>query len=462
MNILLLNDTSHYHNGCVAVMETIRRKLSRYVLVDSYEEADAIVINGEGTMHHGGGSKFMEVLNRAVIDRKRTYLINTVWASMPEAWRYLLHSFSQIYTRETLSQKEITAFGTDAIVYLDQSYYADIPDGDFRDFKGETATGDYFQHTAPCDLHLKRDSWGYIVRSLRTASLYITGRHHGVYAACKARCPFVAYKHNCHKIEGLLVTAGVKIPIPQSPREIDSAIKWAGRNKSAYDDLFDFMESYPDWDGTLPPYLRAAAKYVDPKIKSRSMEEISSLSIFPPVKMHGLRGLIEGERLNNPLSLVRLTQDEWATRVAEFKQGDKSERDVRIPTPTVLDGVIHGIKHGNRRIQVLKKQGYTHVDCEYDQMAIRRHMTRANKTRYRVLKGGHIGFPVSGKPPMCPEGYEPTGNAFIFRRTFEPCCHRELIAGCIDCAGNQSPQYQCKHYNLTVNREECHACELTT
>ena len=50
------------------------------------------------------------------------------------------------------------------------------------------------------------ESWDTIVNKLRKTNWFITGRHHELYAACKARCPFTVLKGNTWENEGLLAT----------------------------------------------------------------------------------------------------------------------------------------------------------------------------------------------------------------------------------------------------------------
>ena len=73
------------------------------------------------------------------------------------------------------------------------------------------------------------------------------GRHHGVYAACRAEVPFLAYGGNSHKIEGLIASAGVNIPVFERPDNLAEQIERCLSLRSEYDALFHWMASQPKW-----------------------------------------------------------------------------------------------------------------------------------------------------------------------------------------------------------------------
>jgi hypothetical protein len=95
--------------------------------------------------------------------------------------------------------------------------------------------------------NLNRMSWSRLVNSLRGAKLFVTGRHHGVYAACRAEVPFLAYRGNSHKIEGLIASAGVNIPVFDRPDNLNEQIELCLSLRSEYDALFHWMASRPKW-----------------------------------------------------------------------------------------------------------------------------------------------------------------------------------------------------------------------
>ncbi len=92
-------------------------------------------------------------------------------------------------------------------------------------------------------IDMKRYGWADLVATLKTTSIFITGRHHGMYAACKARTPFVIFQSNSHKLEDLFSMAGVNIPICRTFADARKAIRWSVRHPEAYARLFDWMEA---------------------------------------------------------------------------------------------------------------------------------------------------------------------------------------------------------------------------
>jgi hypothetical protein len=91
-------------------------------------------------------------------------------------------------------------------------------------------------------------SWSSLVRSLETARALVTGRHHGVYAACVAEIPFVALPGNTHKIEGLKAMSGFPLPIVTSLRDAGEALKWSLKNRAMFREFFHWMRTQPVWE----------------------------------------------------------------------------------------------------------------------------------------------------------------------------------------------------------------------
>ena len=221
--ILLLNDTSKYHNGCVKVVEQIKdmipvhRSLKRCP-DEEILKYDYVVLNGEGTMHHDAREaiNFMKNLEFAQSKGIRTAIINSVWQDVNAKWiANVLHNCEYISVREVLSQEELwKAYSIDAEVYPDLSFFADVPEESFP--HKERRIGMFFNHFPygkNADVNIFKSSWNDIVNTLRNTDLFITGRHHDMYAALKAECPMVLLSGNTWKNEGLMKTAGVDIPV---------------------------------------------------------------------------------------------------------------------------------------------------------------------------------------------------------------------------------------------------------
>jgi len=282
MKICLANNTGHYHAGCRAVIGTINNQIKEngHMLLasvgtgqmmdkNSVKDCDLLLINGEGTMHHEGVNKIVldKTIDLAIKYRKPIHLINTVWQAINLHPRYA--KINKIITREVLSRSELRSQNLDADLCLDLSYFCKINyNQPVINFHKQIVVGDFFfqgagqkpplatadfQHidtnhvyfSGKPKLTLQDHVWSTVVMSLGSASLYITGRHHGVYAACKAKVPFVVHCSNTHKVEGLFAWAGVKIPIANNMQQIIENVEWAKEHNEEYLKLFNFMENQP-------------------------------------------------------------------------------------------------------------------------------------------------------------------------------------------------------------------------
>ncbi|HET6161768.1 MAG TPA: polysaccharide pyruvyl transferase family protein [Dongiaceae bacterium] len=262
LRIRLAGDHSSYHCGSAAVVQTIAAELRRHGEIVTGEEFDLLVVNGEGSMHHGGQAfrDKMQLIETAQRAGRPAFLINTVWQDNPHDFDSALARCRQVVVREVLSQSAIARHGVAAEVLPDLSYFAPVVKDEMIDFKGGIVMTDFLSRDFGCFVRLRSRwaerypfvdmramSWSSLVRSLKTARLLVTGRHHAVYAACKARTPFLALAGNTHKIEGIMMTAGAEIPVFQKFSELRASIDEAEAWRSRYDLLFDWFERQRPW-----------------------------------------------------------------------------------------------------------------------------------------------------------------------------------------------------------------------
>lgn len=245
---VLINDTSNYHNGCKIVVEAIRENYGydkAYRTIDvldiDYTQYDEVIVNGEGTMHHNQRSaiRFLEALKAAQKFGLRTRLINTVWQSMIHDYDDVLQRCDEVIVREINSAEEMQKHGVTPLIAPDMSYLVDVP---YQEYEHVTAyEGQYWKlDTKETDwpaINVFEQSWGEIVNRLRHADLLITGRHHEMYAACKARCRFLVKPGNTWKNEGLLKTAGVDIPW-----DVEGVL--SGKYDKEYKKLWDYLDAH--------------------------------------------------------------------------------------------------------------------------------------------------------------------------------------------------------------------------
>ena len=293
MKVYIVNDTSSFHAGSAAVIASLQQKLAvegHEVIHASprplgperrwIEACDAVVVNGEGAMQEeakgwddGRVTKIMQGLELAKELGKRAYLVNSVWYHNTPGWGDVLRSLDGLWVREVASQREMEQEqGVRPDAFLDLSYSCAVDPGvRARNLAGLDVVGTFYERNMAdgerfgrFNRHFWRSahlglggsadggpvlSWSHVVTSLQGANVYATGQHHGVYAACRARVPFAAFRLYNHKITGLLEWAGVEIPIAANLAELVDSIKFAKENRAVFETLFDWMESRPVWPG---------------------------------------------------------------------------------------------------------------------------------------------------------------------------------------------------------------------
>lgn len=265
MRVLILNDTSKYHYGCVEVIKNIKKMFLNYTVIMykkgqkiNYDDYDIFCINGEGSMHHNAPNilKYLTILKSAKSKNKITLLVNSVWQDNSIELTKLLEYVDYISVRENKSKNEIKKVLNRYIdVNLDLSYYTNITPIDSK--KYDIIAGNTFIKGKKNVLFknigedgiidIFNQDWNTIVNILKKSNLLVTGRHHELYAACVAECPFIILEGNTHKNSGLIEMADVKIPIlPMDASEnmIKSEIKLYQKNIKEYTKLFNFMKNY--------------------------------------------------------------------------------------------------------------------------------------------------------------------------------------------------------------------------
>jgi hypothetical protein len=264
LRIHLSGDHSDYHCGSAAAFEVLRLVAERYgTLVGPKESFDLLVVNGEGSMHHAsrGCTRKIALIERALDQGRRAMLVNTVWQDNPPQLAAVLARCERVVARDVLSQSELGRQGVAAGTALDLSYYAPLDaDAPFTDFHGGVVFTDFWSAEFEAFVRLNSKwaqgfsyidmqamSWSSLVRSLRTASLLVTGRHHAVYAACRARTPFLALGGNTHKIEGLIASSGAAVPVFTDFSVLRAALETSAIPTSALVELFDWMAHQPPW-----------------------------------------------------------------------------------------------------------------------------------------------------------------------------------------------------------------------
>ena len=261
--LCLLGDHSTLHAGSAAVVSYLKQELAQVAYPERHDY-QLLLVNGEDTLHHDGRYFQYKLLMMAsaIGRRKKVALINALWQANSSFFDFMLPYVDYMAVRDPLSQKELQEqHGVASRLYLDLAYWQEInEDVGALDVKQAVVTTDYqkrddgqfVRFTQPQlarvpFMDLRTLEWSTLVKTLRTASLLVTGRLHGALAACRARIPFIAIKGNTHELDGFIAMSGLPIPLCSSEEEIPKAIEWALANQDVYQRLFDYLDSLPRW-----------------------------------------------------------------------------------------------------------------------------------------------------------------------------------------------------------------------
>ncbi|MBX3357024.1 MAG: polysaccharide pyruvyl transferase family protein [Phycisphaeraceae bacterium] len=278
MRVLLLNDNGNIpHVGCLGVADAHARMLARAghtvaarrfcgwsapvdpsdeegsirrlaedaPLREAIEAADAVVLNAEGTIHHGAGLHWLAAVGAAQRLGKTTLVVNAVFEESA-GFLGVLHAAADVGVRDARSLRYLASLGVKARLVPDSIVEARFDQRPAIDLSGRIVVTDW-HHQRKGDVgaaaaSLLRDRpaetfyfpllhgshrwlWRSAVPTLRTARAVVTGRHHGVYLAALAGVPFVAMPSNTHKVEGIFEGVGVDVPICTTRGQVDRALE---------------------------------------------------------------------------------------------------------------------------------------------------------------------------------------------------------------------------------------------
>lgn len=267
MNILFVNNCERYHSGSAEVTKFFKEEFKNHnmIILKSFKRLfkydlktfDVIIANGEGTMHDNA-PKALEILNLLSEGKKlgvKTLLVNSVWQNNSIETTELLNYVDYVSVREIASKNEIQKIiKKDIDVNLDVSYFTDVDDvGTIANYN-IVAGNRYADGQKPKIVGIGEDfnidifsqSWEYIVNNLKKSKILVTGRHHEMYAACKAKCPFIVLEGNTHKNSGFLKTLNSNIPTlstDASTEEIIKIIKDIDKFSEEYLKLFSSLDA---------------------------------------------------------------------------------------------------------------------------------------------------------------------------------------------------------------------------
>ncbi|AZV28307.1 hypothetical protein CT157_20575 [Pseudomonas syringae] len=357
MKVALFNDTSSYHHvGCLAVSDAHDRMLSEAGATVEYRHfvnefhnlwqgdekstrdflanstlaaeiasVDAVVINGEGTIHHGSGLHLLAILAYAQELGKRTILVNSVLQDVP-VYLDVLRKLDDLTVREVNSFRYLASLGIDSRLVPDSIIGAQFNPGVDESYRGKIIITDCHlsredvrqvldkaseEFSADCvyfplEYENSVNDWRDALKKFRAAKLIITGRHHAVYLALLAGTPFIALPSNTWKIEGTLEQLGGLAAMWKGEDIIDMA-HHAMANAETYNSIFTHAllvnplstlvnlrdsgvpKSLLDIEG----YKQLAMKYFSPLSDVLFLGSSASLNLFKNYSV--ARNFISGE-----------------------------------------------------------------------------------------------------------------------------------------------------------------------
>ncbi len=292
---VILNDTTaSHHHGCARVMRVLRDGLAAagiieiaaspvrhdwradVRLMEAIARAGLVVINGEGTLHHGrpAGLALLKVVEAVAPQGTPVALVNALWQDNPSEWGPLAARLALIRARDSRSAEALTkatgrpvaampdlslcagaahpaepgrgiVFG-DAVrlstrrvlaraalrhrgalylpikapprlVSLPRPLLATALRAGFSLYNGIVAP-----HPAPTRLAASEAEY---LDILGAHALHVTGRFHGVALSLVAGVPFLAVASNSWKIEALVADAGLDPARVVAPEALAATLK---------------------------------------------------------------------------------------------------------------------------------------------------------------------------------------------------------------------------------------------
>lgn len=323
---MLLNDTANVsHVGCQAVSDAHARMLGRrghkvvkrYFLGDlqrfadpdassgiagaladpvfseEVESVDAVVVNGEGSIHHGAGSEYLNVLGAAIRLGKPALLVNCVLEAV-DGFDDVLSNLDDLVVRDERSRRYLAHKGiaarlvhdsfiearfedhplvnvADRVVVTDWHHARDHDVGrNLLNFLGHCEGGssrrDFFLPFLCSDVS---QVWSRVPATLFLAHALVTGRHHGVYAAALVGLPFVAFSGNTFKIEGFF-DQFPELAFCLNPSSIADAVAQATERRDLFLSVRDLLLSKKP----LPTFERLGGIF-DPDGEKREVDRLA-------------------------------------------------------------------------------------------------------------------------------------------------------------------------------------------
>ncbi|MEO0398459.1 MAG: polysaccharide pyruvyl transferase family protein [Pseudomonadota bacterium] len=452
MHVLLLNDTTNNsHYGCAAVSNALRMTLvqehdaeiypvfNRQLRCDpSYDHfregqtawfrealawCDAVVVNGEGTIHHGGAQEIEIALRLAYEAKKPFFVFNSLYEDYPR-FVPLLKEAAGLSFRDEVSLAEVRAAGLDAARCCDAALLAAFDPfeepavrrgGAVTDWHGGAPQAaqraiarclvdeafEFLMFQFPEAPRL----WPQIVNRLARYERIVSGRYHGTLFSILAGTPVVSVSSNSHKMPALAAEFGAAAGLPGYIDDVGEAggdgFVLEGRalaearerlRAMAADPAMHPLAVFRDWAASRPVATSvdaarpAAQVFVNREPKdveiARSAVDALSGAPFP---------LDRGRRL---ALMEAIGEKPFAARIAAelLIQEGRPEYNVY-----VRDALV-GVGHDEAAHDVIVRSRAAKPSCVHLQMAFARQMnaTGAPSVALAVFKAADALSPLSG------------------------------------------------------------------
>ena len=282
MKILLTNDTGlQRHVGCIGVSyahvrvfgernhiitdRIFTHELGRYKplgfgarkhlerdaeLMGRLDAVDAVVVNGEGTIHHGRGEHLLALLDHAKERKRHAFLINASLQDL-KCDPAVLNRFDAVIVRETRSKLYCDSLGVKCLLNPDSIVYAEFelpPESRANDRQEELVTDWHKSRDLDvgmiCTERLKLTNsrffplqrldahrvWRNFQVEFAKSAHITTGRYHGVYLSILSQTPFTALESNSWKISGLAAMLNEGFTPCQTGKEVEASRANVGLN----------------------------------------------------------------------------------------------------------------------------------------------------------------------------------------------------------------------------------------
>lgn len=218
--IVLINDTSLFntHFGCQLVGQTIREQCARVGLTiiaslplkfdvnlakPWLQRADLVIINGEGSIHHGRNTQLLKLA-----DNYPAALINCVFQENGQ--QRSLRNFRYLSARESLSAAEMRRQGVDCEVVPDLIFASALL-GSIVTAEPNLPLGITDNVTNPLSGFSPKSDLVYdTLLKLKRCERICAGRFHAAIAAAVMGIPFSTWDSNTWKTFGMMQDIGIE------------------------------------------------------------------------------------------------------------------------------------------------------------------------------------------------------------------------------------------------------------